>query len=82
MFNHEKNCFESIIDIDLVIEKNEELKKENEKLRAILSGKVLIVEDDSVDTEQLKEDGFYVIPYRQGARPPMWLPHQHEDKGE
>lgn len=58
---------------------NEELKRENEKLRAILSGKVLIVEDGSVDTEQLEEDGFYVISYRQGSRPPMWL---HEDKGE
>lgn len=82
MFNYEKNCFESTIDIDLVIEKNEELKKENEKLRAILGGKVLIVEDGSVNIEQLEKDGFYVIPYRQGARPPMWLTHQHEDKGE
>ena len=63
-------------------ERIDQLKKENEKLRAILSGKVLIVEDGSVDTEQLEEDGFYVIPYRQGARPPMWLTHQHEDKGE
>lgn len=82
MFNYEKNCFESTIDIDLVIKKNEELKKENEKLRAILGSKVLIVEDGSVNIEQLEEDGFYVIPYRQGAKPPMWLTHQHEDEGE
>ena len=32
--------------------------------------------------EELEEDGFYVILYRQGSRPPMWLTHQHEDKGE
>lgn len=82
MFNYEKNCFESTIDIDLVIGKIEELKKENEKLRAILGGKVLIVEDGSVNIKQLEEDGFYVIPYRQGAKPPMWITHQHEDKGE
>ena len=82
MFNYEKNCLESTIDIDLVIGKNEELKKENEKLRAILGGKVLIVEDGSVNIKQLEEDGFYVIPYRQGAKPPMWITHQHEDNGE
>ena len=82
MFNHEKNFFESAINIYLVMKKNEELKKENEKLRAILGGKVLIVEDGSVNIEQLEEDGFYVIPYRQSARPPMWLTHQREDKGE
>ena len=32
--------------------------------------------------KQLEEDGFYVITYKQGAKPPMWLTHQHEDKGE
>lgn len=73
MFNHEKQCFESTLDIDLVIEKNEELNEENKKLRAILSGKVLMVEDGSVDIIKLEEDGFYVIVYRQGSTPPMWL---------
>ena len=47
-----------------------------------LPEKILLVEDGSVDVEKLERDGFYVISYRQGARPPMWLTHQHEDKGE
>ena len=47
-----------------------------------LPEKILLVEDGSVDVEKLESDGFYVISYRQGARPPMWLTHQHEDKGE
>lgn len=39
----------------------------------------LLVEDGSVDIEQLEEDGFYVIPYRQGSRPPMWLNKENSD---
>ena len=35
--------------------------------------KILLVEDGSVDTDKLEEDGFYVIIYRQGSTPPMWL---------
>ena len=35
--------------------------------------KVLIVEDGSVDIDKLEEDGFYVIVYRQGAKPPVFL---------
>lgn len=35
--------------------------------------KVLIVEDGSVDIDKLEEDGFYVIVYRQGAKPPIFL---------
>lgn len=35
--------------------------------------KILLVEDGSVDVEKLEADGFYVIPYRQGSQPPMWL---------
>ena len=51
----------------------EQVKKENERLSKLLTKKILVVEDGSVDIDQLEEDGFYVIPYRQGARPPMWL---------
>lgn len=57
---------------------NRNLKTTNE----ISSGKILLVEDGSVDIDKLEEDGFYVIVYRQGAKPPMWLTRQHEDKGE
>lgn len=32
-----------------------------------------IVEDGSVDTDKLKEDGFYCIVYRSGATPPQIL---------
>ena len=34
---------------------------------------ILMVEDGSVDVDKLENDGFYVIVYRQGAVPPMWL---------
>ena len=63
----------------------EYLEYENRNLKIInkISGdKILLVEDGSVDIDKLEEDGFYVIVYRQGANPPMWLTHQHEDKGE
>ena len=63
----------------------EYLEYENRNLKLIneaSSGKILLVEDGSVDIDKLEEDGFYVIVYRQGAKPPMWLTHQHEDKGE
>lgn len=35
--------------------------------------KILLVEDGSVDIDKLEEDGFYVIVYRQGATPPLFL---------
>ena len=63
----------------------EYLEQENRNLKIINEtslGKILLVEDGSVDTDKLEEDGFYVIAYRQGARPPMWLTNQQEDKGE
>ena len=34
---------------------------------------ILLVEDGSVDIYQLEGDGFYVIPYRAGSKPPIWL---------
>lgn len=34
---------------------------------------ILLVEDGSVDIDKLEEDGFYVIPYRQGSEPPKFL---------
>ena len=81
-FNNLTREFESRIDVDKVIERNEELEEENKKLKKLLNDKILLAEDGSVDVDKLEEDGFYVIVYRQGAKPPMWLTHQHEDKGE
>ena len=81
-FNNLTREFESRIDVDKVIERNEELEEENKKLKKLLNNKILLVEDGSVDVDKLKQDGFYVIVYRQGAKPPMWLTHQQEDKGE
>lgn len=34
---------------------------------------ILLVEDGSVDIDKLEEDGFYVIPYREGSTPPKFL---------
>ena len=81
-FNNLTREFESRIDVDKVIERNEELEEENKKLKKLLNNKILLAEEGSVDVDKLEEDGFYVIVYRQGAKPPMWLTHQHEDKGE
>ena len=81
-FNNLTQEFESRIDVDKVIKRNEELEEENNKLKKLLNNKILLAEDGSVDVDKLEEDGFYVIVYRQGAKPPMWLTHQHEDKGE
>ena len=63
----------------------EYLEYENRNLKIITeasNGKILLVEDGSVNIDKLEEDGFYVIVYRQGAKPPMWLTRQHKDKGE
>ena len=81
-FNHLTQEFEPRIDVDKVIKRNEELEEENKKLKKLLNNKILLAEDGSVDVDKLEQDGFYVIIYRQGAKPPMWLTHQHEDKGE
>ena len=81
-FNHLTQEFESRIDVDKVIEINEELEEENKKLKNLLNNKILLAEDGSVDVDKLEKDGFYVIVYRQGAKPPMWLTHQHEAKEE
>ena len=81
-FNNLTREFELRIDVDKVIERNEELEEENKKLKKLLNNKILLAEDGSVDVDKLEEDGFYVIVYRQGAKPPMWLTYQHEDKGE
>lgn len=66
-------------------QKVEYLEYENKKLKIINEksiDKILLAEDGSVDVDKLEEDGFYVIVYRQGAKPPMWLTHQHESKGD
>ena len=81
-FNNLTREFESRIDVGKVIERNEELEAENKKLKKLLNNKILLAEDGSVDVDKLEEDGFYVIVYRQGAKPPMWLTHQHEAKGD
>ena len=70
-FNNLTQEFESRIDVDKVIERNEELEEENKKLKKLLNNKILLAEDGSVDVDKLEEDGFYVIVYRQGAKPPM-----------
>ena len=54
-------------------EENDRLKDENMRLKSLLSKRILLVEDGSVNIEQLEEDGFYVIPYRQGANKPEFL---------
>ena len=81
-FNHITQEFEPQIDVDKVLKRNEELEEENKKLKKLLNNKILLAEDGSVDVDKLEQDGFYVIIYRQGAKPPMWLAHQHEDKGD
>ena len=81
-FNHLTQEFEPQIDVDKVLKRNEELEEENKKLKKLLNNKILLAEDGSVDVDKLEQDGFYVIIYRQGAKPPMWLTHHHEDKGE
>ena len=81
-FNYSTQEFEPQIDVGKVIKRNEELEEENNKLKKSLKNKILLVEDGSVDIDKLEKDGFYIIVYRQGAKPPMWLTHQHEDKGE
>ena len=79
-FNHITQEFEPQIDVNKVLKRNEELEEENKKLKKLLNNKILLAEDGSVDVDRLEEDGFYVIVYRQGAKPPMWLTHQHENK--
>ena len=49
------------------------LKERVRHLETILKGKILLVEDGSVDIDKLEKDGFYVINYRQGANLPQWL---------
>ena len=41
--------------------------------KKVANKKILLVEDGSVDVDKLERDGFYVIMYRQGSTPPMWL---------
>ena len=72
-FNHETLRSEPIIEPTMVEKDIKQLEEEVEKLRAIVKGKVLMVEDGSVDIDKLEEDGFYVIVYRNGATPPQYL---------
>ena len=60
-------------DLTKSMELIDKLKEENAKLKKILSQKILLVEDGSVYVDKLVEDGFYVIVYREGSKPPMWL---------
>ena len=72
-FNHETLRSEPIIEPAMVEKDIKQLEEEVEKLRAIVKGKVLMVEDGSVDIDKLEKDGFYVIVYRNGATPPQYL---------
>lgn len=76
----DKNCFVVKVETEAYpyIYPEEHLQPYIEE--KILLEKILLVEDGSVNIEKLERDGFYVIVYRQGARPPMWLTHQHKDK--
>jgi regulator of replication initiation timing len=78
-FDKQEMCYRLAPDIDTVIKANEKLKLENDKFRILLSNKILLVEDGSVDIDKLEEDGFYVICYRQGSRAPMWLEEKEEE---
>lgn len=55
-----------------------ELNEYKQKLKNLTKDKILLVEDGSVDIDRLQEDGWYVIVYRAGSRPPMIL----EEKGD
>lgn len=72
-YDEREQCYRLAPDVDTIIQANERLRLENDKLRLILEDKILLVEDGSADITKLEEDGFYVICYRQGSRPPMWL---------
>ena len=74
-FNHLTQELEPQIDVGKVLKRNEELEEENKKLKKLLNNKILLAEDGSVDVDKLEQDGFHVIIYRQGSRPPMWLTH-------
>lgn len=73
MFDTQRLEFIGNINTSEVLQRNDELEEEVKKLRNIVNGKILLVEDGSVDIDRLEEDGFYVISYRQGAMPPAWL---------
>jgi hypothetical protein len=73
MFDTQRLEFIGDINTSEVLKRNDELEEEVKKLRKIANGKILLVEDGSVDIDRLEEDGFYVIPYRKGATPPAWL---------
>lgn len=62
-----------------LVRANKRLMAENRRLYDIVHGTILVVEDGSVDIDKLEEDGFYVIPYRQGSALPKVLP---TDKNE
>ena len=72
-FNHETLRSEPIIEPTMVKKNIRQLEEEVEKLKAIVKGKVLMVEDGSVDIDKLEKDGFYIIVYRNGATPPQYL---------
>lgn len=56
-----------------IVRANKRLMAENRRLYDIVHGTILVVEDGSVDIDKLEEDGFYVIPYRQGGALPQVL---------
>ena len=57
---------------------NKNKEKETKKYRKYvakmyLKGKILLIEDGSIDTDRLEEIGIPYIVYRQGAKPPRFL---------
>ena len=63
-----------------LVRANKRLMAENRRLYDIVHGTILVVEDGSVDIDKLEEDGFYVIPYRQGSALPAVLPTDKNGK--
>lgn len=73
-YDIEMGGYRQTTDPNDIVRANRRLMTENRRLYDIVHGTILVVEDGSVDIDKLEEDGFYVIPYRQGSALPKVLP--------